>query len=205
MDSIIFDLDGTLWDSSEAVVGAWNSVLSRYKEIVKEITREDLQGVMGLQVHEVARKLFPEAEEDMQREILNECCEAECLYLAGHGGMLYEGLEEVLKVLAAKYRLFIVSNCQAGYIEAFFKYHQLEKYFADYENPGRTGLSKGENIKLIMDRNNLHSPVYVGDTEGDLKAAKCAGVPFIFASYGFGEVRGYDYSINSLNELTSVI
>lgn len=37
----------------------------------------------------------------------------------------------------------------------FFKAHKLDKYFIDYECPGRTGLPKGENIKLIVERNNL--------------------------------------------------
>ncbi|KAI7246092.1 hypothetical protein KC345_g12114, partial [Hortaea werneckii] len=142
---------------------------------------------MGLQVYEAGRKLFPNLDEDTRQKILRECCEVECQCLAKQGGRLYEGLEAVLKALSAKYKLFIVSNCQAGYIEAFYDYHQLHKYFADYENPGRTGLSKGENIKLIMDRNNLSDPVYVGDTEGDRKAAGFAGIPFVYAGYGFGE------------------
>lgn len=201
MDSIIFDLDGTLWDSSDVVVVGWNSVLSNYQGVVNGVTKEDLQGIMGLQVDEAGRKLFPNIDEDTQQRILRECCEVECLSLAKQGGRLYEGLEEVLKALSAKYKLFIVSNCQAGYIEAFYEYHQLQKYFIDYENPGRTGLSKGENIKLVMERNHLSSPVYVGDTEGDMKAACFAGIPFVYASYGFGEVSRYDHVIDRLDGL----
>lgn len=68
--------------------------------------------------------------------------------------------------LSDTYDLFIVSNCQDGYIESFYEYHKLERYFKDYENPGRTGLSKGENIKLVIDRNNLDAPVYVGIRTG---------------------------------------
>lgn len=204
MDSIIFDLDGTLWDSSDVVVVGWNSVLNNYQGIANAVTKEDLQGIMGLQVYEAGRKLFPDVDADTQQKILRECCEIECKHLAKQGGRLYEGLEEMLKALSARYKLFIVSNCQAGYIEAFYEYHQLEKYFVDYENPGRTGLSKGENIKLVMDRNNLSSPVYVGDTEGDRKAAEFAGIPFVYASYGFGEVSHYDEKIDYLKELTEL-
>ncbi|AIQ30602.1 HAD family hydrolase [Paenibacillus sp. FSL P4-0081] len=199
MDSIIFDLDGTLWDSSDVVVAGWNSVLSNYQGVVNGVTKEDLQGIMGLQVDEAGRKLFPNIDEDTRQRILRECCEVECLSLAKQGGRLYEGLEEVLRALSAKYKLFIVSNCQAGYIEAFYEYHQLQKYFIDYENPGRTGLSKVENIKLVMERNHLSSPVYVGDTEGDRRAAGITGIPFVYASYGFGEVSSYDYVIDRLD------
>ncbi|MEK3670699.1 HAD family hydrolase [Paenibacillus sp. FSL R10-2771] len=201
MDSIIFDLDGTLWDSSDVVVAGWNSVLSNYQGVVNGVTKEDLQGIMGLQVDEAGRKLFPNIDEDTRHRILRECCEVECLCLAKQGGRLYEGLEEVLRALLAKYKLFIVSNCQAGDIEAFYEYHQLQKYFIDYENPGRTGLSKGENIKLVMERNHLSIPVYVGDTEGDRRAAGITGIPFVYASYGFGEVSSYDYVIDRLDGL----
>ena len=91
-----------------------------------------------------------------------------------------------------------------GYIEAFYKSHGLEKYFTDYENPGRTGLSKGENIKLVIERNNLKKPVYVGDTNGDYLATKVAGIPFIHAKYGFGKIEDQVIEINDIRELQHV-
>ena len=85
-----------------------------------------------------------------------------------------------------------------------FKAHKLDKYFTDYECPGRTGLSKGENNKLIIERNNLKNPVYVGDTEGDAESAKAAGIPFVFAKYGFGNVKEYQYAINKFEDLSTL-
>lgn len=111
MDSLIFDLDGTLWDSTDVVVTAWNGVLKRYKEVKKEITAADLKGIMGLQVKEAGKILFPEVEEAIQRQLMRECCEVECHYLSQQGGRLYPDLEKVLHVLSKKYKLFIVSNC----------------------------------------------------------------------------------------------
>ncbi|MEA3321165.1 MAG: HAD family hydrolase [Bacillota bacterium] len=204
MDSIIFDLDGTLWDSRETVLVAWNEILKNDDKIEKELTSDDFKATMGLQMHEIEKILFPDMEEKYRAQLSNKCCEAERMLLEQKGGQLYEQLEEVLESLSQKYKLFIVSNCQEGYIEAFYKYHQLETYFIDYENPGRTGLSKGENIKLIIERNQLKSPVYVGDTLGDQQAAKAAGIPFVYANYGFGEVEEYDYIIHSLRELQTI-
>ena len=126
-------------------------------------------------------------------------------YLRVHGGKLYEGIESVLEVLAGKYKLFIVSNCQHGYIETFINYYGFQKYFSDFEYIGRTGLPKGENIKLVMERNSLESSIYVGDTQGDRKAANLAGIPFIFAKYGFGDVDGYDYVIDNFDELLELV
>jgi phosphoglycolate phosphatase len=201
MDSIIFDLDGTLWDATENVLVVWNQVLSSKKEIKRLIAKEELQGTMGLQIKEIGQKLFPYLDEHVQEEIMAECCQVENEFLENHGGHLYDQLEETLRILSQKYKLYIVSNCQEGYIEAFYQYHQLGKYFQDYENPGRTGLSKGENIKLIMDRNNLKNPVYVGDTEGDRVGAQVAGIPFVYAKYGFGQVSHFDYCIDQFEDL----
>ncbi|TYS19057.1 HAD family hydrolase [Rossellomorea vietnamensis] len=204
MDSIIFDLDGTLWDSMDTVLTAWNSITKEHPKVAREFTREEFSFTMGLQIQEIGEQLFPSLSEVEREALLKECCDLESEYLGNQGGDLYDKVEEVLGVLAGKYKLYIVSNCQDGYIEAFYKYHELEKYFMDYENPGRTGLSKGENIKLIMKRNNLSSPVYVGDTEGDLRAAEYAGMPFVYAKYGFGETKEWDYSIEKFEELTDL-
>lgn len=205
IDSIIFDLDGTLWNSTDAVVIAWNEVLKKRKHINKEITKKDLESVMGLQIKDIGKKLFPKLSEDKQLELIKECCDIECQYICRQGGVLYEGVEKTLSILSKKYKLFIVSNCQKGYIEAFYEYHKLDKLFIDYENPGRTGLTKGENIKLIIERNNLVNAIYVGDTEGDLIAARKAGIPFVYAKYGFGNVKEWDFSLDSFSQLTELV
>ncbi len=201
---MIFDLDGTLWDSTDTILLSWESILKGDKRITSKITKKDLERVMGLQVPEIGKRLFPYLDEQTREQLLEDCCLAENKYIEKHGGILYNHVEDVLKVLSQKYKLFIVSNCQDGYIEAFYQYHQLGQYFTDYENPGRTFLSKGENIKLITERNHLSQPVYVGDTEGDQKAARYAGIPFVYAKYGFGQVRDYDYVIESFDELVNL-
>ncbi|WP_416144794.1 HAD family hydrolase [Planococcus koreensis] len=202
MDSIIFDLDGTIWDPIDTVLGAWNSILTR--EEMNELTREELAATMGMQMDEVGMTLFPALSKERREQLIHECWSLETSFLAKRGGALYENVENVLAELSQKYKLYIVSNCQDGYIEVFYDYHKLEKYFLDFENPGRTSLSKGENINLVIERNSLSKPVYVGDTEGDLKAAKFAGIPFIYAKYGFGYASEYDEAVESFDELLRV-
>ena len=204
MDSIIFDLDGTLWDPIDTVLSAWNSVIRNNNQIISELTRKDFEGTMGLQMNEISRKLFPALSYTERQQLVNVCCESEQSFIEKHGGVLYPNVENVLKELSQKYKLYIVSNCQDGYIESFYKYHKLEQYFLDFESHGRTAMSKGENIKLVIDRNNLLNPVYVGDTEGDLNAARFAKIPFIFAKYGFGQVSQYNKEIESFDELSSI-
>ena len=103
------------------------------------------------------------------------------------------------------YELAIVSNCQRGYVEAFLHSSGMADLFCDYEEWERTGLTKGENIRLVMERNGYRKAVYVGDTRKDQEAAQAAGIPFIHASYGFGETEGPDGVIASLTDLPSLI
>ena len=42
-DSIIFDLDGTLWDSTKEVAKAWTEVKNKYPEVKDEITADKLK------------------------------------------------------------------------------------------------------------------------------------------------------------------
>ncbi|EZH65839.1 HAD family hydrolase [Bacillaceae bacterium JMAK1] len=204
MDSIIFDLDGTLWDSSDVVLSAWQSKLTGDSRIKKTIHKEDLQRVMGLQMEEIGEQLFPSLTSEERKTLLEQLSEEENAALHQHGGKLYQQVESTIEQLASHYQLYIVSNCQDGYIEAFYHYHNLGKYFRDFENPGRTGLSKAENIQLVMNRNQLKNPVYVGDTLGDQAAAKEAGIPFIYAAYGFGDVESYHKIIHEPKELLHI-
>jgi len=200
-EGIIFDLDGTLWDSSEGVVKSWNEVIETYKEINYMMTVEAMKGFMGKTLDEISKLFFADVSDEKRKEIMAKCSLHELEYLAQTGGVLFPELAETLINLSSNYKLFIVSNCQAGYIETFLEYHKFKGYFADYENPGRTGKLKGENIKIIMGRNNLKSSVYIGDTQGDYNAAKIAGIPFIHAKYGFGEIHEPVHYVNSFSDI----
>ena len=198
---IIFDLDGTLCDSSESVVKSWNEVIDSYKEINYKMTVEAMRGYMGKTIDEIARLFLYNVSKEKRSEIMKKCCLHEQEYIAKKGGVLYPKVEETLMNLSSNYKLFIVSNCQDGYIEAFYEYHKLNCYFTDYENPGRTGKLKGENIKMIIERNHLKSSVYIGDTQGDYNATKIADIPFIHAKYGFGEIDEPLQYVNSFLEI----
>jgi len=204
VDSIIFDLDGTMWDSCDAVLIPWDETSRKYG--CGALTKEDMQGIMGMVIKDAGVKLFAEyVGEEKAKDIAMECARNEAQYLRKMGGKLYPKLCETLSELKRKYRLFIVSNCENGYIESFMEAHGTEEYFEDYEHCGRTGLKKDGNIKLVVERNNLKNPVYVGDTQTDRDAAKAAGVRFIYAAYGFGKVDGFDAKIDSFDALPSVI
>ncbi|MBQ8563125.1 MAG: HAD family hydrolase, partial [Firmicutes bacterium] len=126
-------------------------------------------------------------------------------YIREHGGRLYDGVKDMLENLKQEYFLAIVSNSQDGYVQAFLDYTGLWIYFGDMEMAGRTGKCKGENIRLVMERNHLEQAVYVGDTDGDQKAAALAEVPFVYAEYGFGQAENPEYSITEVWKLPELI
>lgn len=203
---VLFDLDGTLWDSSREVTISWKEALDKRPDVHKEITTEMVQSVMGKSMYDIADILFAEYDLDTRRELLNYCCQEENKYILCHGGQLLEGLEETLKQLKEQgYHLFIVSNCQVGYIEAFLEYHNLSSYFDDFESFGATGREKGYNIRLTADRNHLEQAVYVGDTQGDYLAATEAGIDFIHARTGYGAVEAEVKFITRLPELPELL
>lgn len=198
---IIFDLDGTLWDSSEQVAAAWSETLKTRPETDRQVTGEDMRGYMGKTLEAIADLMLPELPKSLRMEIMKECCDNEEVYLRKVGGRLFPNLEKELERLCGKYSLFIVSNCQSGYIETFLEYHKLGKYFADFECPGGTGLGKGENIKIVMERGGIEKAVYVGDTQGDCDSADFAGIPFIHAAYGFGKINREVPAVHSFSEI----
>lgn len=199
MNSIIFDVDGTLWDSTDTVAKAWSKAVSI------EITSAQLKSLFGQTMEAIAAQLFPDETAERQLELMQQCCDMEEAMLRTHPGALYPQLEETLKLLSSKLPLYIVSNCQAGYIEVFLESTGLGPYFRGHLCPGDTGNGKADNIRQIIREHNLTDAVYVGDTAGDCRAAKEAGIPFIFASYGFGAAASPDYTINQFSDLLKLL
>ena len=154
-DSILFDLDGTLWDSVDEIVSIWNAVIARYPGLRPPITRQEQESVMGLQMDEISRRLFPKEAPERQASLLEECIQAENRYLYDHGATLYPAVPEVLRQLKRRYRLYIVSNCQSGYIEAFLHAHGLEDTFDGFLCFGDTGRGKAENIAEAVSYTHL--------------------------------------------------
>lgn len=202
---IIFDMDGTLWDSTEKITESWNLAIKESGMLEKELSVADVQSVMGKTMNVIADILFAELGEKERYALLEQCCIKENEYLREHGGILYPEVEKTLAILKEKYPLYIVSNCQAGYIEAFLAHYGFEKYFDDIECYGNNHLQKADNIKQIVTRNHMDAAVYVGDIQGDYDASCKAGVGFIHAAYGFGTIQETVAKVEKFAELPEVV
>ena len=205
-DGILFDLDGTLWDATESITAVWNALRRQAcPDALASFTQAEIRSCMGMRLDDIGRKLFPDEAPERQQSLVDRFCSEEVKLLSRTGGRLYPGLQQTLRALHERFPLFIVSNCQSGYIECFLHAHHRAPWFRDIECAGRTGLPKAQNIALVARRNGLKAPVYVGDTALDGRSAHEAGVPFIFARYGFGATQDFEAAIDSLGELPALL
>jgi len=205
-DSIIFDLDGTLWDSTGNVALAWEKARQQVAFEVEPITRERVRSITGMAYDIIFEVLLPDMDLIQRNEFKAACAKSEIDTLNEIGGDLYPQLEETIRYLSERYKLYIVSNCQSGYIETFLSHCPVADHFLAHQCYGTKGQPKAENIKDIVRDHGLQLPVYVGDTMGDRDSATKAGVPFIFASYGFGKLdQGFIARVDSLADLKGIL
>lgn len=200
---IIFDMDGTLWDSSEQVAESWTEVIRQYPNPDRSgVSDADVRSVMGLTMTDIMLQMFPNTDPATRTAMMDRCMSYENEYLAAHGGRLYDGLEAVLQQLNADgWPLYIVSNCQSGYIEAFLDYYHFRKYFRDFSCFGETGQSKDKTMQIVASRNGLSDFWYVGDIQPDYEATMRAGGRFIHAAYGFGKI---DIEVPELHRISDL-
>ncbi len=204
-DAVVFDLDGTLWDTCDACAIAWNNVLRSRAINHRPIVAEDVRKVTGLPHDECIRRTFPTFTEMTIQQLIDDTAVEDNRVIAINGGNLYPGVAEGLTELAGRYRLAIVSNCQSGYIETFLRLSGFGPLFEDIECFGNTGRPKGDNLSALIARQGLVNPLMIGDAAGDETAARFCGIPFAFVTYGFGTAIGPDYSFDSFPALTAAL
>lgn len=203
---IIFDVDGTLWDSCDVVADSWNEYLEKYApDVPVHLTEGDMRSVMGMTMSDIGDALFGMLPKERRMEVTEGCCVYEVEYMKTCGGKLYPDVREMFEELSKDYHLYIVSNCQIGYIEDFIHYAKVEHLIEDFESFGNTGRVKSYNIRALAERNELDKAVYVGDTQGDCDSTREAGLPFIHARYGFGKVDESVPCINGMKELPEAV
>ncbi len=209
---IIFDMDGTVWDSSENVARSWTVKIHEAGYTDRIITRDDIKNVMGKTMDVIADILFPFTEKGPERDALRYACQDfEVEYLREHGGLLFEGITDTWKSLKELgYHNYIVSNCQAGYIECFLDHYNIpygkeNDLIEDIECYGNNLLQKDENIRLLAERNGLDRACYVGDIQSDYDATMKAGYDFIHARYGFGNIDTEVPYIDTFTDLLRVV
>ena len=204
-ESLIFDIDGTLWDSRALVAEGYNIQLHAEGLDHLFVNADMLRPLFGKVREEIANVLFaslPEAERD---PLMIRCMDAERIHMAQQPCRIaFPGVEETLEKLAKKYRLFIVSNSERGYPELCMEKLGISHLFSGHLCFGDTRTCKGETIRRLMETHSITSACYIGDTQGDRDATVLADLPFVYCAFGFGQVDGYWKKIDKFEDLLNI-
>ena len=204
-ESLILDIDGTLWDSRALVAEGYNIQLRKEGLEHLCVTAEKLKPLFGKVMTEIADVILASIPEERRYGLMERCMKTENDYLFENECRIgYPGVLETVKKLAQAHRVFIVSNSQCGYPELCMEKLGLTPYIQGHLCFGDTGTSKGRTIRTLMERYDIESCAYVGDTQGDYEATVEAGVPFIWATYGFGTPAGYAAKIDTFADLLNL-
>ena len=202
-ESIIFDIDGTLWDSRALIAEGYNIQLRKEGLHHLQTNADVLLQLFGKTMSDIADNLFPEFAPEDRYALMDRCIASEDAYLNEHpcDTIAYPDIPTTMEVLAKKHRLFIVSNGQKGYPQLAARKLKVDHLISGYLSYGDTGTEKGETIRILMKNHGITGAVYVGDTQGDYEATVQAGIDFIWADYGFGKPERCDGTIHCFKDL----
>ena len=201
-ESLIFDIDGTLWDSRALVAEGYNIQLKQEGLDHLCVTAEDLKPLFGKVMTEIADVILATIPEEKRYDLMERCMATENQYLHDNPCEIgYPGIQDTIAQLSKRYRIFIVSNSQCGYPELCIEKLGLTPYVEGHMCFGDTGTSKGKTIRTLMAKHNIGSCAYVGDTQGDYEATVEADVPFIWCTYGFGIPDAYAEKVDRFEDL----
>lgn len=206
LKNIIFDIDGTLWDSRQQVAEGYNEQLTAEGMDHLCVTAEDLKSLFGKTMTEIADILFAQLPKTERYGLMERCMNRENGHILQSDTIKgYEGVKETLELLARDYDLYIVSNSQQGYPEVCMEKMGLTHLIRGHLCFGDTGTEKGQTILELMRRHGMTEAVYIGDTQGDYEATLVAEIPFIWAAYGFGNPTGYVARVEDIRQLPQIL
>ena len=206
MKSLIFDIDGTLWDSRAIVAEGYNDYLREIGRGDLQVDAEYLKTLFGKTMTEIADIMLASIPTPERYDVMQGCMDREDEFLHENPcDIAFPGVKETLEALKKDYRLFIVSNAQCGYPELMMGKLGIRHLFEGWMCFGDTGLPKGDTIRILMERHGITDAVYIGDTQGDLEASERAGLPFLFCAFGFGTPDRWDARLEEFRQLPELL
>lgn len=203
--ALIFDLDGTLWDSTKVVAEAWSECGKKYFGPDFSISQSAVKAQMGLMMEDIAKNIASSTPNlEKGKAWAEEAFDFEIEYLSSHPGDLFPKEEETLLELKRMgYTLLIMSNCQKGYIEDYLASLSHPEIFSGHLCYGDTHLPKNGSIRKLLNDFGIKKACYIGDTGSDEIQTRLAGLTFIHAGYGFGKAENPDYILKDFSDMVA--
>ncbi len=206
--NIFFDLDGTITDSAEGIVGTVKFMLSELKIAIPE---EDLSWVVGPPFEESVTKLIGDSNPDKVSHAVG-IYRAKFVKEGLYQNKLYVGIEEVLKELSTKYTLFIATSKPTPQAKTVAKHFKIDKYFKEIYGSGEHGEmpEKDRIIGMALEEQKINSKecLMIGDRHHDIEGAMAHGIIAISVSYGYGDLQEFSEAelvVNSPDEIPGSI
>lgn len=208
--NILFDLDGTLIESSEGII---NSVLYALDKMgIKEEQPEELESFIGPPLIESFAQRY-----NLPHEEANNAVQFYREYFAEKGileNRVYDGIPELLASLnEMEFQLWVATSKPTIYSEIILRHHHLDHHFQsitgselDHSRVGKTDI-----IRYILDMYKLDAgeSIMIGDRKFDIEGAKDNGLQSVFVTYGHGDFDELgdmkpDYVVRSVGEILYV-
>lgn len=195
---IIFDMDGTLLDSSRSMTKSINYVRSELglppfevKEVVKLINEPD-NNLPKLFYEDI--KPYSECRAIFQKHYIKNCIvDME----------LFDGIKEMLESLKDDYILTVLTNAYGEFARKMLKHLKVDKYFSKIIGADDIDARKPDpkGVYYLMDKYHIDksSTIFIGDSLKDEECAKNASIKYIFTNWGFGEYKKPDLILSSEN------
>lgn len=200
-DALIFDMDGTLWDAVDSYCEVWNECFRAFG-VERVVMRRELVECMGLPLDEIYRRIAGDSPVISPEAYLPRLEQLEKEMMPRLGGKPYPHMRECMEQLSEHYAVFLLSNCGVNGLTDMMRHTGITPFVTEAVTFGATQRPKNENMRMLCDKYGLKQAVYVGDTEGDCQQTRLAGLPFVFAAYGFGTCSQPDLAFNSFIEMS---
>ncbi len=213
-EAIVFDMDGTLFQTESLLLPAYHRMFDILREegLYSGPTppEELILSSLGQLLAQIWKNVMPEADEAVHRRADDLLLQLEIEGLEAGGTLLYPQVPETLAALQARgVRLFVASNGLQDYIHSIIVVHKLGDLFEGLYSAGGQGTAtKTELLRILLDTHGVDSAWMVGDRSSDVEAGKGNGQTVIGCAYaGFGkeeELKGSDRIITSFDELIAL-
>lgn len=216
-EAMIFDLDGTLFQTETLLLPAYRATFDRLREegLYEGETPPEkyvLSG-LGMLLEHIWQMVMPEVDQAVHRRADELLLKLQIEGMERGDGKLYDGVAHTLQGLRSRgIRLFIASNGLEDYVKGVIRYQGLETLFEPgglYSAGEYRTRSKADLIRMLLDRHGVSSAWMVGDRSSDVEAGHANGLFVVGCDYaGFrkeGELDQADVRIADFSELLKLV
>lgn len=208
-NTILFDLDGTLVDSYEALTNAIN--YTRAEHGLDAMPAEEIRGLVGDGLEPLLERVFapdivPSSAKSQFEQKYDELC---CVQ-----SVMLDDVESTLAALdALGIRMAVCTNKPTPFSTKILEYLGVARFFAAVVGPDRAGARKpdGAHVRaaLAAAGGETGRTLFVGDMTIDIAAARNGGLPVAVIATGSSSEEALraaqpDYFLERFSDLVTI-